>query len=154
MSSRRFAGGGGGSSNPSVGKSQRYVWTANGNLSLYSTSVAAPTGGGGPAFFDGAYVMTVAQTISQVVMTQRETGPSGFTNVELFRVRAGVYTSLGVFGNFGQVPASLVTTYTTPGAFGVLGSLLQDDVLMVRFTEVQTAGATVPMDVVFEVRTV
>lgn len=124
-------------------------WRANGDLSLFTVDATPPAGDGGDAFFDGATLIISPLRISLLSMTQRATGSAGVTTAEVWRVRGGVYFLLGTLANPVGLPLDVATT-VPPAAPD--DDLLFGDLVLVRFTAVQTADATdVPQDAVVQI---
>lgn len=138
-----------------------FTWVANGDLTLYPVSVpgalnagatAAVGAAAGAGFFDGFRETTIGmlmdggyQPVVHATLTirQRVAGAAGNTVVELYRLRAGVWTllcsaSLGfAAGNGGSAGVNVASV--------ALGTINAGDVLCCLLVGVQT-GAPNPED--------
>jgi hypothetical protein len=126
-----------------------YFFLANGLLSLYPVSVAGALNGlataqvglaAGLGSFDGFRECFTGLLIDTngIKIRQRVDGTAGSTVVEVYRLRAAVWTLLGsvtlAFGGGGGASAAM-----TPASVA-LRTLLMDDVLVAVMVAAQTNG--------------
>ena len=124
-------------------------WRGNGDLSLFTVDAAAPVGDGGDSFFDGAVLITDPMRIVLLTMTQRASGSAGVTTAEVWRSRGGAFFLLGLLSIPAGLPLDAANTIPPPSPDD---ELIFGDLVLVRFTAVQTADpTTVPQDVVIQI---
>jgi len=127
------------------GSSPSVSFVANGDLGLFSTDLAAPSGDGGDSFFDSPRQIMFDCLISGFTMSQRSDGDSGSTTVDVYRYRAATFLLLATLTIASGSPLQVVSAAPPPAPDDLLQS---GDILMCRFNSVQASSATnVPQDV-------
>ena len=138
---------GGGGSTTIIAETADTIFLANENLALY---VLAPVPGtvDEDALFDGTREVFEGRVISNIRLRQIFDGSAGTTEAEVYRDRGGVFTLLatltlpsggGDFSFVDAIPAGLP-----------LQTLLAGDFLVAQFTDTQTDGKTVTVELEFE----
>jgi len=127
------------------GSTASFVFVANGDLGLFPTDLAAPSGDGGDSFFDCPRQILFDCAISGFTMSQRSDGDSGSTTVEVYRYRAATFFLLATLTIASGSPLQITVAAPPPAPDDLLQS---GDIVMCKFTSVQDSSATnVPQDV-------
>lgn len=133
------------------GGPKEYFWNANGDLSLMDVGSLPPVGDGGDGFFDGTRVSTQSEQIVLFSAIQRCTGSSGSTDLEVWRLRGGVFFLLASMSIAFGAPFGVALAAPPAGPDDVL---LISDIIITRVTSVQESdGVSVPCDLTVTLHT-
>lgn len=124
-----------------AGAGVAFVWNANDDLTGFDVGAGAPPSDGGDGTFDGARYLTEDTSLGDFVVVQRSPGDSGTTDIELWRLRAAIFTL--------QATASLaaLTDFETLSVAPADPVGLAGDQYFCRFTAIQAAlSPATPLD--------
>lgn len=129
------------------------IWNLNGDIHLADVGAGAPVGDGGPGFFDGTRLIVSlnGERITLLSAIQRCSGANGFTTVEVWRLRAGVYTLLSTLALPFGVPFTVANAPPPPGPDDIL---IFGDMALVRLISKQDDdGILSPCDLTVNIHT-